>query len=192
MLTFLIRSAPGVALLAFCLSGPAEAAGRKLVLEDFFRGHLLAKGSFSNRWDGSHRDVRVDMLGHWDGHVLTLAEDFFYADGERAKKTWTFTKIGEGRYVGHREDVIGAADVYQDGNDVRLEYQARQAVQNGGTYDLTFRDRLEQTSKTEVLNVADVKLLFFDVGRVELKISSFGPLDRHFLQPCRRSDRTAA
>jgi hypothetical protein len=149
---------------------PAAAAGHKLVLEDFFRGRLVANGTFTNSWDGSHRDVRVDMRGRWDGHVLTLAENFAYADGQRLTKTWVFTKLGEGRYSGRREDVIGTASVVQDGNDVRLDYVARQPVKNGGTYDLVFHDRLVQTSSREVLNLADVRLLFFDIGRVELKI----------------------
>jgi hypothetical protein len=163
-------------LAAALLAGlvPAAAAGRKLVLEDFFRGHLIAKGTFTNNWDGSHRDVRVDMRGHWDGQTLTLVEDFAYADGERLTKTWIFTKTGEGRYIGRREDVIGTASVVQDGDDVRLEYVARQAVKNGGTYDLTFHDRLVQTSARDVLNLADVGLLFFDVGRVELRIRRLG------------------
>jgi hypothetical protein len=166
-----------LAALALALCGalsPAEAGGRKLVLEDFFRGHFIANGTFTNRWDGSHRDVRVDMRGHWDGQALTLVENFAYADGERLTKTWVFTKTGEGRYIGRREDVVGTATVVQDGNDVRLDYVARQPVKNGGTYDLTFHDRLVQTSARDVLNLADVGLLFFDVGRVELRIRRVG------------------
>lgn len=163
-----------VAVAMLVSAWPAAAEGRKLVLEDFFRGQLIAKGTFTNKWDGSHREVRVDMRGRWDGRVLTLIEDFAYADGERSRKTWRFTKTGEGRYVGHREDVIGTADVFEAGNAVRLEYVARQAVKTGGTYDLTFHDRLIQTAANEVVNLADVGLLFLDIGQVELKIRRLG------------------
>ena len=47
--------------------------------------------------------------------MLTLDEDFLYADGEQAKRVWTITnegRDGEGRliYSGVAADVDGAAE----------------------------------------------------------------------------------
>jgi hypothetical protein len=147
---------------------------RKLVLEEFFRGPLLAEGEFLNTRDGTRRGVKVKMNGQWDGTTLTLVEDFVYSDGEKDRKTWRFTKTGEGRYVGVREDVIGQAAVMQVGNDVKLDYKATVRTKDGGSYGITFADVLTQTGPRTVLNTAKLSWLFFDVGTVRLDIHKPG------------------
>lgn len=153
---------------------PATPFAGKLVLEDFFRGRLLAEGEFLNSRDGSRRGIKVKMHGTWDGRVLTLVEDFAYSDGETDRKTWRFTKLGEGRYSGTREDVIGDAVVLQDGDDVTLAYTAKVRTKDGGSYDIRFKDRLALTAPRTVLNTATLSWLFFDVGRVNLTIRRVG------------------
>jgi Protein of unknown function (DUF3833) len=99
-----------------------------------------------------------------------LREDFVYSNGERDRKTWAFTKTGDGRYVGTREDVIGTADVYQDGDAVRLSYVARVKTAKGDSYDVRFNDVLKLTGPKQVLNTADVTYYVLTVGNVELNI----------------------
>lgn len=175
LVAFLVAFA-GLGLAA----GPAAAgrheapAPRKLVLEEFFRGPLVAEGEFINSRDGTRRGVKVRMHGSWDGSVLTLVEDFAYTDGEKDRKTWRFTKTGEGRYLGTREDVVGQALVTQDGNDVRLTYTATVKTKSGGSYPIGFVDRLTLTGPGEVLNTAALSYLFFDVGQVRLTIRRQG------------------
>ena len=153
---------------------PGAPSHRKLVLEEFFKGPLLAEGVFVNTRDGTTRGLKVKMKGTWDGRTLTLVEDFVYSDGEKDRKTWRFTKTGEGRYVGTREDVIGQAAVVQDGNDVRLTYTATVRTKNGGSYGIRFADVLSQTGPKTVLNTAKLSWLFFDVGNVTLNIRKAG------------------
>lgn len=185
MSRFLLRSAFTRLVLPLALgavlAGPAAARGaapqapRTLVLEDFFRGPLQAQGEFLNTRDNTRRGVKVKMHGDWDGKVLTLVEDFVYSDGERDRKTWRFTKVGEGRYVGTREDVVGQAEVTQDGPDVKLTYVATVRTKDGGSYDIRFADRLSQTGPATVLNTAKLTYLFFiDVGQVSLTIQKAG------------------
>jgi hypothetical protein len=157
----------------FRAAAAAVPAG-KLVMEEFFRGRLVAEGSFVNTRDGTRRGLRVTMNGSWDGRTLTLVEDFVYSDGERDRKTWRFTKTGEGRYTGTREDVIGTATVQQDGDAVRLGYTARVKTGGGSTYDLRFRDVLVKTGPRTVYNTADVSFLFLPVGKVDLTIRKVG------------------
>ena len=159
-----------LSLLAAVPAFAATPAPQKLVLEQFFRGPLVASGTFVNTRDGTTRGLKVRMNGHWDGTTLTLVEDFVYSDGERDRKTWRFTKVAEGRYTGTREDVLGTADRVQDGDAVRLSYTARVAVKGGGAYDIRFKDLLVQTDRRTVRNTADLSFLFFDVGKVDLTI----------------------
>ena len=151
---------------------PAQAADKPLVLEEFFRGTLSAKGSFTSRIDGSKRGLDVVMKGTWDRktQTLTLVEDFVFSDGEKDRKTWRFKKTGPGTYTGTREDVLGEAKVWQDGNAIRLAYKARQTTKSGSTFDVRFDDVLKQIDAKTVLNTATVHWWFLTVGDVELRI----------------------
>lgn len=172
----------GLALLLAALLPGRDAAAKmaapapgRLVLEEFFRGTLTASGTFFNTRDGSQRGLKVRMKGTWDGRTLTLVEDFVYSDGERDRKTWRFTKVAEGRYVGTREDVLGTADIIQDGDAVRLRYTARVATKGGSSYDIRFDDLLVKTDARTVRNTADLSFLYFiPVGKVDLTIRKTG------------------
>ena len=169
-MTFKTLTAASILSLLPLAAAPSQAAAAKLVLEKFFNGSMTATGAFNNQRDGTKRGMKVAMRGVWDGKALTLREDFVYSDGERDRKTWVFTKTGEGRYTGTREDVIGTADVYQDGDAVRLSYVARVKTAKGGSYDLRFNDVLKLAGPKQVLNTADVTYFVVGVGTVELNI----------------------
>ena len=159
-------------LLPLSALNPVQAADKVLVLEDFFRGTLTAKGSFTSRIDGSKRGLDVVMKGTWDRktQTLTLVEDFVFSDGEKDRKTWRFRKTGPGTYVGTREDVIGEARVWQEGPVVRLSYKTAQKTKGGSTFNVHFDDILRQTDAKTVINTATVHWWFLTVGDVELTI----------------------
>jgi len=154
--------------LSGLFSVPVKAQSEKpFVLEKFFAGDLVAQGHFTNVWTGERRDMTVQMKGKWDGVALTLKEDFVYSDGEKAQKTWVFTKLGENLYSGMREDVTKEADVRTNGNEISLSYTAKI-----GSFDLDFRDRLTRTDAVTVHNTADVYFLgFIKVGEVDLTMT---------------------
>ncbi len=141
------------------------------MLEEFFHGNLVAEGVFTNTRDGSKRGLKVRMRGDWDGRTLTLVEDFVYSDGEKDRKTWRFTKVADGRYTGTREDVLGTADIRQNGNDVLLDYTAKVTTKDGKSYNIRFADVLSLTGPKTVLNTARLTAYwFFEVGNVRLTI----------------------
>lgn len=171
----LIRTLLVVVLMPLALAGcirptvDESLAARPLVLEDAFRGRLVGEGRFVSRLGLAPRGVTVDMRGTWDGRVLTLVEDFVYSDGERERLTWRFTRIGPGRYTGTREDVIGEADVRQEGNILRLSYEANVRTSTGRTR-VRFEDVIYLRADGSMLNVAVVSALGVPVGDVELTI----------------------
>lgn len=142
---------------------------RPLVLEDFFRGRLVGEGRFVSRLGRPTRGLTVDMVGTWDGRVLTLVEDFVYSDGERERLTWRFEKVGQGRYAGTREDVVGTADVRQDGNVLTLSYEA-DVRSGGGRQRVRFEDVIYLRADGTALNIAVVSAFGLPVGDVELVI----------------------
>jgi hypothetical protein len=147
---------------------PAPDAAPRLVLHEWFRGPTHAVGRFRNGFTGAERILAVDLFGRWNGRTLSLFEDFFYADGERDQKTWFFKRIGEGRYVGTRDDVVAPADVTTPSPDtVRFGYTADLKLASGVTR-LDFDDTLTLRADGTVFNKAYVSRFFIPLGDVEL------------------------
>ncbi len=139
------------------------ASAPPLVLETFFPGKTVGQGRFTNSWTGSQRRFDVVIEGSWDGSTLTLVEDFAFDDGEKDRKTWRLTRTAPGVYSGTREDVVGQARAWTDGNVVRLEY----AVSLGG-WTVDFSDVLALRQDGSLINNATVGKWGIRVGRVEL------------------------
>jgi hypothetical protein len=167
----------GPALLLAVLTGAASsfpAAAEPLRFDGFFKGNFTGKGEVDNYREGTHRDFTATMHAAWNGPRGTLVEDLAYADGEKKHFVWTFDKTGEGRFVGHRDDLINNADVFQDGDEVRMKYSAHTRVPPGKIYNLTFDDHFAQTSPTIVTLRGDVSYLFIGVGVTTMTITKSG------------------
>lgn len=164
--TLCATSALGLALL----SASAALAG-PLSLETFFKGRLVAKGKVENLRDNTVRPFTIEMVASWAGPTGTLVEDVAYADGVREHKVWTFEKTGEGRFVGHREDLTRDADVSEDEAGVRMSYKANTKVPSGSTWNLSFEDRLTPVSRDSVTVRSDVSYLFVPAARVTMTIT---------------------
>lgn len=153
-------------LLGGCASPPQlvlEPTNPPLVMEAFFVGRTEGEGLFVNSWTGEQRHFHVVIAGTWDGDVLTLVEEFQYADGEKDRKTWRLQRSATGAFVGTREDVVGQARVWTEGRIVRLEY----VVKLGG-WTVEFADALALRGDGSLINKATVGKWGIRVGRVEL------------------------
>ena len=160
----------GLAGLAMTLSlGLAPAAAGGFSLEGYFAGRTFAAGSFS-AINGVKRKFTVDLRGKWNGMTLTLVEDFVYDDGERDRKTWRFEKIGNDRYRGRREDVIGETLVTISGDTARFNYLVDLDPQGKGNR-VRFYDKMKLQDDGTVLNTALVTKFGFPVAltRVEFQ-----------------------
>jgi hypothetical protein len=161
-----VKAASGAA--AFLVPAAARAVDRPFVLEEFFVGRTIGKGSFSIPIAGIRRNLTVRTRGRWDGRTLTLVEDFLFADGERDRKTWRFAKLSPDRYEGVREDVVGKADIRQVGQVVGLWYTADVRAADGSTTRLGFADTIGYSSSGGVYNIATVTRLGLPIGDVKL------------------------
>ena len=139
-------------------------------LATFFSGHLTATGQFQNFHDGSTRGVRVDIHGAPDGDAFKLVEDTTYSDGEKHHKVWRFSKVGEGRYVGQRADLIGQAKVEAQGNKIEIAYRARVPTKDGKTHDLNFKETFLFTQPGTADYRLGVSLLSIPVGEAHLTV----------------------
>jgi hypothetical protein len=159
----------GMGALATGVAGALPAAAEQpFVMEEFFAGRTIGKGSFTIPPVGLKRELVVKTRGKWNGRVLTLVEDFFFADGEKDRKTWRFTKIAPGQYEGTREDVVGKADIRQAGRLVTLAYEADVRAGDGTATRLGFKDVIGYRSSGGVYNTAIITRFGIPIGNVDL------------------------
>lgn len=158
--------------LAACAGRPPvpQSAALPFSLERDLVGKTIGKGSF-RAINGTTRGFTAYLDGQWDGETLTLKEDFLYDDGEKDQKTWRLTRQSDGTWRGSREDVVGEAIGFQDGEAFRLEYEVVLPDEDGGAgMTVKFRDVLVRETDGTVLNTATVGYWGLRVGTVELQI----------------------
>lgn len=159
--------------LAACAGRPSipdsAAVDANFLPEEDLVGLTVGTGSFTTI-TGVDRGFTAYLDGRMEGDTLVLVEDFVFDDGETDRKTWRITRVGDGEYVGTREDVVGEARGYVDGNAFRLEYTADIPTEDGGARRVGFRDVLIEREDGSLLNEATVGWWGIRVGRVVLEI----------------------
>ena len=168
-------SCGALALAAFAVA-PAHAARQQAArqqaapfsLESFFQGRAEARGTFESGIAGVKRTFGVKTLGKWNGKTLVLIEDIAYDDGQKERKTWTITKTAPGRYVGLRDDVVGTADIVQEGDTIKLDYTADVTGKDGSTTRVRFADVIVPDGAAGAHNTATVYKFIIPVGNVDI------------------------
>ena len=150
----------------------ASMATEPFVIERDLLGATVGRGAFkpivgSKRWFTAYLD------GAWDGQTLTLVENFEFDDGETDTKTWRLTKVSDGEFVGGREDTVGEARGFVDGDVFRLEYDLRLGDENGMV--VRFRDIMFKRADGVVVNRASVGYWGLRIGSVNLEIKRAEP-----------------
>ena len=139
----------------------------RLVPEEDLIGRTVAEGRFTSI-SGVDRRFVANLNGRLEGDTLILVEDFIYDDGKMDQKTWRLRRTNDGDYVGTREDVVGTAHGFLDGNAFRLEYRVDIPTEGGGSRRVGFRDVLVELPNGKILNRANVGWWGIHVGEVEL------------------------
>ena len=80
-----------------------------LDLAQYFNGKIDAYGIFQDRSGQIVKRFTVVMRCTWTGEDGVLDEDFTYSDGTTQKRIWRLKHLGNGRYSGTADDVVGRA-----------------------------------------------------------------------------------
>lgn len=158
------------AILSGCSSmKPQDFAEQepRLLIEEYFAGKTQAWGIFQDRFGTLRRQFRVDIDGTWDGETLTLVEDFVYDDGETEQRVWRITKLGDNRYEGRAEGVIGVAGGTAYGNALNWRYRFALKV-GDSTWNVHFDDWLFLQDERVLINRAEVTKFGLQIGEVTL------------------------
>jgi hypothetical protein len=160
----------GAAALSGC-AGPqiAQYTGEKPVLDlrTYFNGTLDAYGVFTDRSGKVVKRFVVVMRCQWNGDDGVLDEAFTYSDGTTQKRVWRMKHLGNGRFSGTADDVVGTAIGEQQGNAFRWGYTLLQPV-DGKTYEVQFDDWRYLMDERVMLNKATMSKFGIRLGEVTL------------------------
>ncbi len=167
----LLAGLGAAALMAGCASAPtpADYAAEKplLDLKTYFNGELIAHGLFTDRAGKVQRRFVVAMTGTWQGNQGTLDERFTYSDGKTERRVWRLTDLGNGRYSGRADDVVGEAVGQAAGNALNWRYTLRLPV-DGKVYEVQFDDWMYLMDERVMLNKAVMSKFGITLGEVTL------------------------
>lgn len=165
-------------LLGGCSTQPAKmplaASQPAFDLREYFDGQIKAWGQFEKRDGTIARRFEVDIDATWQGNIGTLDERFVYDDGSTEQRIWTLTDLGNGRFEGRADDVIGIANGISNGSVLRWQYTLRLPV-GETSYDVQFDDRMFRYDDQHMMNRATVKKFGFRVGEVTLFFQKVQP-----------------
>ncbi|NWF44232.1 DUF3833 domain-containing protein [Hydrogenophaga sp. D2P1] len=138
-----------------------------LDLRSYFNGTLDAYGVFTDRSGKVVKRFTVVMRCSWTGEDGVLDEDFSYSDGTTQKRIWRLKHLGNGRYTGTADDVIGTALGEARGNAFRWGYTLALPV-DGKVWHVEFDDWMYLMNDRVMLNKASMSKFGIHLGEVTL------------------------
>lgn len=171
---FRVAAVAAAFLLAACTGKPSlddpTLSDRKLNLEEFFDGDLVAHGQFQDIFGTVRRRFEVTIAGDWDGERLRLVEDFVYEDGATERRIWTLRKTGPDSWEGTAPGVIGVAIGEERGDTFNWRYTIDLPVPSAAgdteTLRVSFDDWMWLLSDDRLLNRAYMRRFGLDIGEV--------------------------
>ena len=110
------------------------------------------------------------MHCQWNGEQGVLDEDFVYSDGTKQKRIWKLQHLGNGRYSGQADDVIGMADGQTRGNAFNWRYTLALPV-GSQVWHVQFDDWMYLLDDKVMLNKAVMSKFGIFLGEVTLSFT---------------------
>ena len=169
----LLLGAAVAAALAGCAGPQVEDYAQeqpRLDLRSYLNGPLTAHGMFTNRAGKVVKRFTVRMTGRWSGDTGTLEEHFLYSDGTTQQRTWHIEYLGEGRYRGRADDVVGEAQGRSAGNALHWTYTLALPV-NGRVWNVDMDDWMYLMDDRTMLNRTAMRKFGVHLGDVTLSFT---------------------
>ena len=138
-----------------------------LDLRQYFNGTLDAYGVFTDRSGTVVKRFTVVMVCTWNDNEGVLDEDFRYSDGTTQKRIWRLRKLGDGRFSGRADDVVGEARGETRGNTFHWTYTLNLPV-GDNVFEVQFDDWMYLMTDKVMLNKAAMSKFGVRLGEVTL------------------------
>lgn len=139
----------------------------ELDLRRYFNGPLTAHGLFTDRSGKVVKRFTVRMTGTWKGDEGVLDEHFVYSDGTTQQRIWHLKHLGDGRYSGRADDVVGQAQGQTAGNAFHWNYVLALPV-DGKVWNVNMDDWMYLMDGRTMLNRAAMSKFGVHLGDVTL------------------------
>ena len=163
-------AAPPTLLLGGCASQQIETYAQDkplLDLTQYFNGTLDAYGVFTDRSGTVVKRFTVVMVCTWNDNEGVLDEDFCYSDGSTQKRIRRLRKLGDGRFSGRADDVVGEARGETRGNTFHWTYTLNLPV-GDNVFEVQFDDWMYLMTDKVMLNKAAMSKFGVRLGEVTL------------------------
>ena len=170
----MLSAAAAAALAASGCAGPSvnDYASEKPVLDlkQYFNGVVDAWGIFTDRSGKVVKRFTVVLPCQWTGEHGVRDEDCVYSDGTKQKRIWKLQHLGNGRYSGQADDVIGMADGQTRGNAFNWRYTLALPV-GSQVWHVQFDDWMYLLDDKVMLNKAVMSKFGIFLGEVTLSFT---------------------
>ena len=136
-------------------------------IKSYFSGDIVAWGMIQDYSNKVNRRFCVEIKGTWEANEGTLAEKFYFNDGEISYRNWQLTKKANGTYPGTAEDVVGTAIGKHQGFAFQFTYDLLLKIDDE-TYQVSMDDWMYQIDDYRVMNKTTISKLGIDVAEVTL------------------------
>lgn len=160
----LLAGCAGPTVQDYALQQPA------LDLREYLNGPLTAHGIFTDRSGRVVKRFTVQMTGRWEGDDGTLDEHFLYSDGTTQRRIWRLRHLGDGRYSGTADDVVGEALGQTAGNAFHWKYTLALPV-DGSVWNVALDDWMYRMDARTVLNRSAMSKFGLHLGEITLAFS---------------------
>jgi uncharacterized protein YaiE (UPF0345 family) len=159
----------GVIMLSGCSSKIEDYTDTTPVfsVQDYFTGPIKAWGIVQDRSGKIVQRVDIDMVGTWTGDTGTLAETLKYYDGRVEKRTWQLKKVGENKFTGTAEGIVGTGTAESNGMAIRWQYVMTIPV-DGKNIDIKFDDWMYAMNDNILVNRSYMSKFGFKVAEISL------------------------
>lgn len=156
-------------LLSSCAANLTDYAQDKkpFDIQEYFTGDIIAWGMLQDHSNKVTRRFCVEIKSTWQENNGTLAEKFYFNDGEISYRNWQLTKTKDGTYTGTAEDVVGKAIGKHQGFAFQLQYDLSLKVKDS-TYQVAMDDWMFQLDEYRVMNKTAISKLGVNVANVTL------------------------
>jgi hypothetical protein len=149
-----------------------QYAGQKpaMDLRRYFDGRINGWGMFQERGGEVIKRFTVRIDARWEGDTGTLDEQFAWSDGTTSRRIWTIKDLGNGRYSGRADDVVGEAVGEASGSALRWRYVMALPV-DGSIYNVDFDDWMYMIDDKVMLNRSAMSKWGIHFGEVTLSFT---------------------
>ena len=144
-----------------------EAVNKPFDIKEYFNGSVVAWGMVQDYSNKVNRRFCVEIEGTWQGNKGTLAETFYFDDGEVSYRNWQLIKQKDNSYLGTAEDVDGIATGIHKGFAFQFTYNLLLTIDDE-TYNVAMDDWMYQLDEYRVMNKTSMSKLGVNVADITL------------------------